>query len=428
MALPVWTNTQIVSNLLRDGSKWSGTTISFGFPQTAPAWSAGQEGTGFSPFTAAQREAARLAISLWDDVIAPDFQETTSNPKITFQNTTTAIGYAHAYFPGLWGGAGSVWTNPQYSSGTSSLTNPTPGGWGFKAYMHEIGHALGLEHPADYAGSASYETNAWYRQDTNMYTVMSYFTADKTGADWVASDGKTYYPQTPMLHDILAIQALYGAEMNTRGTDTVYGFNSTADRDVFDFAENRHPVLCIWDGGGNDTLDFSGFNSRARMDLRPGRFSDCDGMTKNVSIAIGTHIENASGGSAADHITGNAQKNVLLGNAGNDTLEGGSGADTLAGGRGNDRLAGGSGGDRLTGGPGADLFIFRNESDSRDVILDFQDGFDLLRFETGAVQRLADLAITGQGTANLSIEFADSVVVIKSSAAVILDSHDIIFA
>lgn len=31
---------------------------------------------------------------------------------------------------------------------------------------------------------------------------MSYFTAANTGADWIASDGRQYYAQTPMLHDI----------------------------------------------------------------------------------------------------------------------------------------------------------------------------------------------------------------------------------
>jgi hypothetical protein len=35
---------------------------------------------------------------------------------------------------------------------------------------------------------------------------MSYFTASNTGADWIASDGKSYFAQTPMLDDIMAIR------------------------------------------------------------------------------------------------------------------------------------------------------------------------------------------------------------------------------
>ena len=50
------------------------------------------------------------------------------------------------------------------------------------------------------------------RRTSMQYTVMSYFTAANTGADWIASDGRQYYAQTPMLHDIMAIQAIYGAD------------------------------------------------------------------------------------------------------------------------------------------------------------------------------------------------------------------------
>ena len=40
------------------------------------------------------------------------------------------------------------------------------------------------------------------------------------------SDGKLYSPQTPMVNDVMAIQAIYGAETTTRTGDTVYGFGS----------------------------------------------------------------------------------------------------------------------------------------------------------------------------------------------------------
>ncbi|MGK9517860.1 M10 family metallopeptidase C-terminal domain-containing protein, partial [Salmonella enterica subsp. enterica] len=35
------------------------------------------------------------------------------------------------------------------------------------------------------------------------------------------------------MHDIAAIQAAYGANYQTRRGDTVYGFNSTTERDYF---------------------------------------------------------------------------------------------------------------------------------------------------------------------------------------------------
>ncbi len=210
--------------------------------------------------------------------------------------------------------------------------------WGGLTYIHELGHALGLDHPGNYnGGSPTYAGNALYAQDTIQYTVMSYFDANNTGADWIASDGRSYYAQTPMLHDVLAIQQRYGADMTTRTGDTVYGFNSNTDRpQIFDFTVNKHPILTIWDAGGTDWLDLSGFSTASRIDLTPGTFSDCDGMTKNIAIAYNCFIENAAGGSGNDSITGNDLNNTLRGNAGNDVLTGGAGADILIGGDGDD--------------------------------------------------------------------------------------------
>ncbi len=99
----------------------------------------------------------------------------------------------------------------------------------------------------------------------------------------------------------------------------------------------------------------------SRIDLNPGAFSDCDGMTMNLAIAYACDIENAAGGSGNDSITGNALNNILHGNGGNDILKGGAGADILIGGAGND--------------------IFY--ADGFDYLLQFQggDGYDILYFE-----------------------------------------------
>ena len=159
---------------------------------THSAAEAGEIGGPSSPSASAVWLTA-LVISLWDDLIQPSisFTSDAQNANIKYANTTSAIDYAHAYYPGSWNGAGSVWTDPSYNSGTNDLVHPTVGEWGWTALVHETGHTLGLNHPGNYnGGSPTYANDATYYQDSQQYTLMSYFTADNTGADWAASDGR----------------------------------------------------------------------------------------------------------------------------------------------------------------------------------------------------------------------------------------------
>ncbi len=200
---------------------------------------------------------------------------------------------------------------------------------------------------------------------------MSYFDEISTGAQHYGS------ASTPLLHDIYAIQEIYGTNLSTRAGDTVYGFNSTADRDVFDFTKNTNPVIAIWDGGGIDTLDLSGANNAVRLDLEAGAFSDLAGMTKNVAIAYKTWIENAIGGDGDDVIVGNLFDNVLRGGEGDDELYGEQhgylrtwsveeDADELNGGAGDDFLVGGAGGDEIHGGSGVDRIYGHRKAEVPD--------------------------------------------------------------
>ena len=95
-------------------------------------------------------------------------------------------------------------------------------------------------------------------------------------------------------------------------------------------------MFAIWDGGGNDTLDFSGYTQNAKINLNFEAFSDVGGLIANVAIARGAVIENAKGGAGNDIITGNAVANALLGGGGSDDLKGGAGNDRLDGGAGTD--------------------------------------------------------------------------------------------
>jgi len=180
---------------------------------------------------------------------------------------------------------------------------------------------------------------------------MSYFGEANTGADYQGA-----YPAAPMLDDIAAAQLEYGANMNTRTGDTVYGFNSNAGEPWFAATSSQSRlVVAIWDAGGTDTLDVSGYGQNQLIDLRAGNFSNIGGLVGNVAIAQSVTIEDVIGGSGNDVIHGNAAGNTLIGGAGNDTIDGGvGGRNQIFGLDGNDSITGGQDFDDVNGNKGAD--------------------------------------------------------------------------
>jgi serralysin len=204
---------------------------------------------------------------------------------------------------------------------------------------------------------------------------MSYFDQSNYG------HGTYDYVITPEMVDIYAVQEIYGANDTTRLGDTTYGFNSNAGA-LYNFARySGTPAFTIYDSGGNDTLDASGYASNQTISLVPGSWSSIGGYVNNIGIYLTTVIENAIGGPGNDIIIGNGVGNVLNGGGGNDVLHGAGGNDTLLGGQGNDVLNGGPGNDVLRGGPGADTFVFSTPLDPAtnvDVLPDFAHGVDLI--------------------------------------------------
>jgi len=335
---PYFSDNQVVGQL-NSGNLWASSSISYSFLQSVAWWNVNREGPGFVAFTPYQQQATRRVMDLWDDLITQNLVEVdnTTSAQIDFSNSNYNVNYAHAYQPGRYLNSGEVWLNaPRYNG----LYSPDPGDYYFMTILHEVGHALGLNHPGAYnGGSPTYSNDAVYAQDTHQWTVMSYFNASNTGADWNGGTG-WQYAQTPMVHDVLAIQAMYGADTNTRTGSTVYGFNSNTENSLFDFSTNQSPVLTIYDAGGNDTLDLSGFAQRAIINLAPGSYSSAGGvwssMTYNIGIAANTVIENAIGGSHNDTIYGNSADNLLSGGGGNDLFYGYAGNDQFRGGSGID--------------------------------------------------------------------------------------------
>ena len=242
----------------------------------------------------------------------------------------------------------------------------------FQTYMHEIGHALGLGHAGNYNGSATFGTDNHYQNDSWAVSLMSYF--HQTENPYTSSSFA--YAITPMMADILAIQNLYGIPDHATG-DTTYGRGGDSGTYLDgSFELSRPTAFTVFDTGGTDHFDFSGYAQGQRMDLRDETWSDLAGLVDNVAISRGTVIENGTTGSGHDDLTGNDAANALWAGAGDDVARGGGGDDALFGGAGADTLMGGDGRDLIEGGDGADVI----EGGSGDDVV-FGDGVTLAGLE-----------------------------------------------
>ncbi|ENT8828822.1 M10 family metallopeptidase C-terminal domain-containing protein [Proteus mirabilis] len=220
------------------------------------------------------------------------------------------------------------------------------GSFVYHAFIHELGHSLGLFHIWEYILNEEHKV-----LDSIKYSVMSYKCPDIKDADFGG-----LYPMTFMLVDILLLQYLYGPNMTTRLENNTYGFHSNTGRAAYSLKSIEDKLVsCIWDSGGIDTLDFSLYTVNQVINLNEGCFSDIGGLRSNISIAYNTIIENAIGGKGDDTLIGNPFDNNLIGGDGNDLFYGGSGNDIIYGELGNDVLYGDDGDDMLIDYYGANM-------------------------------------------------------------------------
>ncbi|MGQ0619010.1 MAG: matrixin family metalloprotease [Panacagrimonas sp.] len=372
-----------------------------------------------------ERGAIENAMAAWNEVAAISFTETSTPDRNRSIDILWASGehgdggpfdgpsntLAHAFFPAP--------PNPESIAGDMHFDEAENWSLGgnihmFTVALHELGHALGLEHssvsgavmepfysgpvsglhPDDIAGIRSLYANGGGGGGGEAPGVedIRRLDASPTGATTVrftvvfdqavTGVGRSDFSLTTSGVSGASVTSVGGSGATRTVTVNTGSGSGTLRLDVVDddsiVAANGGQPL---GGVGNGNGDFSGGEVYTLNRGGPSPSGSCEGTAVTNGCTVnGAANRPCLGTSGNDTIIGSGNGDVIQGGQGTDTLEGRGGGDRICGGDGNDTLKGGDGSDVLFGGKASDRIEGGNGTDQ----LNGNDGNDTLNGGSGS--------------------------------------------
>lgn len=206
----------------------------------------------------------------------------------------------------------------------------------------------------------------------------------------------------------VSIERVYGSTQN----DSITG-NSAAN-----YLRGNAGNDTLYGGGGSDLLQ----GDAGADHLVGGAGSDWAYYAASSSaVTVNLGANSGSGGDAAGDTFSGVER--IYGSRHDDTLTGNSGVNYLLGNVGDDVLKGVGGNDTLRGDQGDDTFVF-TANDGDDVVVDFEDGSDLLEVPVANFNALT----INNSAAGAVVDYGSGTVTLTGINESALTSADFIFS